>query len=168
MILTVLANAIVTGIIVYRLQKKMEITYAKQMEEFRANLQYSIFEQQTKFAYIHAKRVEALETLYSKFAIFGETVTHLIVKMEHSVQKLPEKNPVNLREIENELGLKYQDFTAYFMSIRLFLPEDFVEAVHNVIRTSAFIHKTLWSMIDMGVFHMSYKAVKQPTAIDRA
>jgi len=37
MLHTVVANAIVTGIIVYLIQKRIERTYTKQMEEFRAS-----------------------------------------------------------------------------------------------------------------------------------
>src|SRR3972149_615711 len=80
MIVTVLANAIVTGIIVYLIQKRIESSYTKKLEEFRARLQLSNFEQQTKFAKIHAKRVEALENLYQKFVIVSVGFTEMIDK----------------------------------------------------------------------------------------
>ena len=72
MLLTVVANALVTGIIVYLIQKKIEHAYTKQMEEFKASIQYSLFEQQTRFTRIHEKRAETLETLYQKFSLFAD------------------------------------------------------------------------------------------------
>ncbi len=109
MILTVLANAIVTGIIVYLIQKKIENSFAKKMEEFKSSLQYSNFEQQTKFARIHEKRTETLETLHQKFALFANTCE----KMIHAK---------DIEQQANVMG-KLIDFWQYFLANRLFIPD---------------------------------------------
>jgi len=60
-ILTAVINAFVTaaigGIVLYRIQKKIDNSY---------------FEHQTKFVRNHQKQVETLETLYQKFLIFAD------------------------------------------------------------------------------------------------
>src|SRR6266540_2226555 len=73
-LLTALVNIIITGLIsgvaVYRIQRKIDSSFASKLEKFRAGLQYSNFEQQTKFAATYPKRVEALQALYEKYRTF--------------------------------------------------------------------------------------------------
>ena len=75
-IVTVLGNAVVTGVIVFLFQKRTENSFARKLEEFKAHLAYSNFEQQQRFSAMHPKRVETLEILYKKyydfFEVFGE------------------------------------------------------------------------------------------------
>jgi hypothetical protein len=136
MILTVLANATITGIIGYFIQKKIENSFAKKIEEFRASLQYSIFEQQTKFAKIHPKRVEILENLHQKFILFADTCG----KMMHE------------RDIKQQVDVtgKLIGFWEYFVANRLFMPDSleseiekiFTEAVELVGRASAVFYNS--------------------------
>src|SRR5215208_2984174 len=77
-IITAFITSAITGIvsnfIFLRYQKRVENTFAQQLDEFRSNLQYSNFERQTKFARIHEKRVEALEALGRLFRDFAESI----------------------------------------------------------------------------------------------
>ena len=77
-VVTVLANAIVTGVVVFLFQKRTENSFARKLEEFKSRLQYSNFEQQTRFTASHARRVETLEILYRKFAAYSDALKHLI------------------------------------------------------------------------------------------
>ena len=48
-VFTSLTSAVISGVVVYLIQKSIENSFIKKMEEFRASIQYSLFEQQTKF-----------------------------------------------------------------------------------------------------------------------
>jgi len=67
-ILTTIINIIITGlvggIIIYRIQKKIDAT-----------IQKSLFEHQTKFVRNHQKRVEALEALYNEIVSFEKLMS---------------------------------------------------------------------------------------------
>ena len=67
LILTVILNALFTGVIVSYFNKRLEAKFAKQM-----------FEDQLKFKMIHEKRIETLENLYKKFVVFNKTLEKVI------------------------------------------------------------------------------------------
>jgi len=117
-ILTVVANAIVTGIIVYLIQKKIESSFAKQMEEFKASLQYSNFEQQTKFVKSHEKRTEIIVTLHQKFSLFARACETMIHARDIKQQALVME--------------KLSDFWRYFLANRLFLPDSFEAEIWKI------------------------------------
>ncbi len=121
-VVTVLANAIVTGIIVYFLQKKIEHSFARKMEEFKASIQYSIFEQQTKFKMIHEKRVEALESLCGKYKVFCEAMRKDLDKFSTSYFFI-----ANDRKLLGKFGFipfqRLSEFWEYFEKNRLFLSD---------------------------------------------
>jgi hypothetical protein len=84
-ILTSVVNLITTGvflgIVIYVIQKKID-----------ANIQKSLFEHQTKFARLHEKRAEVLETLYKKTQrLFtnrsGNGLRLLLVRIEQLMQE---------------------------------------------------------------------------------
>src|SRR5258705_9572997 len=120
-IITIAANAIITGIIVYTIQKKIENALAKRMEEFKINLQYSLFEQQTKFKRIHEKRVETLETLYQKFTVFRLELVRILYDAVSACKLSGNQLTINDKEIK-ECTKKLDDFNHYFINSRLYLP----------------------------------------------
>lgn len=135
-ILTVLANAIVTGIIVYLIQKKIESSFAKKMEEFRANLQYSNFEQQTKFVRSHEKRVATLESLHEKYLVFVECTLKEFEEADTFYFGDREKDfPFDEIDFEDPFR-KLEDFRKYLGSNRHYLPDDIVEGIENIHRNS--------------------------------
>ena len=110
MTLTVLANAIITGIIVYLFQKK-----------FEANLQKSLFEHQTKFSRNYAKQVETLETLYQKFTVFEQAFRRLDWAIVDSYRKSKEMElKGNFADFQENLQ-QLEDFRKYFLENRLYL-----------------------------------------------
>jgi hypothetical protein len=138
MLLTVVANALVTGIIVYLIQKRIERSYTRQMEEFKASLQYSNFEQQTKFAKIHEKRVETLETLYQKYSLIRDSFREIIGEL-------------NIAENKYKMeGSKYSphrelldDFRFYFETNRLFLTPETSGEINEICLTAERVNVAL-------------------------
>ena len=143
MILTVLANAIVTGIIVYFFQKK-----------FEANLQKSLFEHQTKFSRNYAKQVETLETLYQNYIIYKTDFNNMTLEAmradfidEHGKTQLrklsgffEERVEQRFKQISTavssriaENGLKFKDFKTYFENNSIFLSPDTCSVIHNIL-----------------------------------
>jgi hypothetical protein len=125
MILTVLANAIVTGIIVYRIQKR-----------FEANLQNSLFEHQTKFSRNYAKRVEVLETLYQKFMVFRDAYKKSDFKLFTFFSGTLELEADDFFEDDNDQRSKLADFWHYFEANRLYLPNRLRVTIKNIHDTT--------------------------------
>lgn len=65
-VLTSLTSALISGVVVYLIQKSIENTFTKRMDEFRANLELSIFQQQTKFSKNYQKSTETILTFHEK------------------------------------------------------------------------------------------------------
>ena len=138
---TVLANAIVTGIIVYLIQKKIESSYSKKLEEFRASLQYSIFEQQTKFAKVHPKRVKIIENLYKKFMDFDQALDEWILESGFGRFKKSRINMVdyNIQKSEN-VREKLEGFWNYCEANRLFLPANLINQIWDIYHKASGSH----------------------------
>ena len=130
--LTAVVNALVTaaigGIVLYRIQKKIDNSY---------------FEQQTKFKRLHEKRVEALETFYHKFVVFSDNLSEIIENTRNGVQT----DGKNFKEIQKQLTEKHEDLLHYFENNRLFLPDTINDEIWKII-----INSGLLSPIVAGIF----------------
>jgi hypothetical protein len=69
-IIDAIISGLVGGIVIYVIQKRIENSFAQKLEQFKAQLQYSNFELQTRFTETFGKRVKALEILYQKLLDF--------------------------------------------------------------------------------------------------
>lgn len=118
---TVLANAVVTGIIVHRFQKR-----------FEAKLQFSNFEQQTKFARLHAKRMEVLENWYQKFREFEDALNKWIAQLQHA----KEESAFDITDESRAITAKWEEFEDYYEANILFIPYSLLEKMGEV-RTAA-------------------------------
>lgn len=131
-IVTVLANAVVTGVIVYFIQKRVESTFAKKLEEFKAKLQYSSFEEQTKFVQLHTQRVETLQTLYKKFVLFTVTLgdwVRLMAVDGRDKLKIEDGEYEKLSEAASEL---LEDFMRFFQANRLILTTKLIVEITDI------------------------------------
>ena len=129
MLLTVLANAIVTGIIVYLIQKRIERSYTMQMEEFKANLQYSNFEQQTKYKEIYTKRVKALEDIFQKFAAYKTALQRFAIDTKQHIRSKKKYEPSEYEALRDDVMTKLRDFKDFYEKSRLFLSDDAHELI---------------------------------------
>ncbi len=62
-ILTGFVSAIFTGIFIFTAQKFIEKSFAKKMEEFKSELEFYVFQQQTKFSKSYEKGSNAFENI---------------------------------------------------------------------------------------------------------
>jgi len=113
-ILTAFINIVVTSIV----SNMIFLRYQKKIENSFATL---LFEHQTKFVRNYEKSVETLEMLNKKYVIFSDTLNNLISKQ------------VLLTDKEGEdLANKLNDFWNYFRANRLFLPENYIDAIWKI------------------------------------
>ena len=149
---TAILTATFTGLVIFFLQKRVENSFAKKLEEFKANLQLSNFEQQTKFVKLHEKKVEVLETLYRMFLPIpteynNYTIEELYSYSENiplleSIQK-QRSSPVN---VEN-LRVKLDEFWNYFVSNRVFFSDKTIDEIEGIYRKTQALIKIVPSYV---------------------
>ena len=128
-ILIFIVNTIITGlvggIVIYTIQKKIDAT-----------IQKSLFEHQTKFARIHQKRVETLETVYRKFLNFAEGFTGSVLKALNYGIASNEVTKINMDDFEDfdDHREEIEDCWTYFMNNRLFLSANASKELRNILR----------------------------------
>src|SRR5687767_2658400 len=86
-----IVTAIITGTFVFLIQKRIENSYNEKLEKFKAELQSSYFEHQTKFVSTHAKRVETLQTLYKKLVLYYDSFDYMVTQASYAYASKPEK-----------------------------------------------------------------------------
>jgi len=140
-IFTAFANIIITGIvsnlIFFRYQKRIENTFAK-----------SSFEHQTKFAQLYAKRAETLANLYQKFMAYKAEFGHMTAEASRVNYDVDEsgKTQMEFNQGENiaaqvraaitalspEVDKKFADFVTYFDNNRLYLTDNICLVIENI------------------------------------
>jgi len=136
-VLKILLNALVVGVVVYFIQKKIESSFTKKMEQFRANLQLSNFEQQTKFARSLERRAETLETLCQKYKVFSETTEKRLDEVFRFYIFHSQETGNVFDEIDFEIPFQeLEDFWKDFGNNRHFLSDDIIEGIENIYHNS--------------------------------
>ncbi len=103
----IIISGLVGGIVIYTLQKKIDAT-----------IQKSLFEHQTKFAIIHPKTLEVLETLYQKFVQCAKSFSPVLIDVFETHRN---NSQINFHK-HKDLELQLHDTGKYFLNNRLFLP----------------------------------------------
>jgi hypothetical protein len=132
-LLTIAANTLIT----YFLLNNQAKRHKKSMEEFKASLQFLNFEQQTKFAEMYPKRVEALENLYHKYGNFCHALSVWEIKSRNRQINLERfglpNGKVDYETASAELQKTLTDLETYFHTKRLILPTVLVEEISDII-----------------------------------
>jgi hypothetical protein len=115
--LQLLINLVVTGILLYVFQRVIDERSAKRLEKFKAELQSTTFEGETKFTKLHETRVHVLAELYKKLSHISNKLSYLKLSVESE-----DSGKDILDKIEN-LSTLINDFQAYFEDNRLSLPQ---------------------------------------------
>ncbi len=131
-IVTVLANAIVTGIIVYLIQKKIESSFVKKMEEFRANLQKSSAEHQIKFSRNYPKTLEVLEAYHQKLYECSRFCSQLHSRLLRALREKQTLEDKELLERKHQYFRIFMDFTTYLSNNRLYLPDEILRELEKI------------------------------------
>src|SRR6266508_2411330 len=125
-IVTVLANAIVIGIIVYLIQKRIESSFAKKLEEFKASLQKSSVEHQIKFSTTYPKTLEILETYRKKLVHYSNVLEKSHSTVNEELSKSEMLSDENCQRMIDEIYGALTEFYIYSQENRLYLPDELV------------------------------------------
>lgn len=131
MILTIATNALVTGVLLFLFQKRIEDRYARR-----------IFDDQLKSKIVHEKRFQTLETLYQMIAKFNRNFTneiHQIAIYDKSSKKLSLTNTTLLKNFDGA-HKELDKCRTYFNDNRIFLPTDMANEIHRILMDAAIPH----------------------------
>jgi len=128
--INIMITSIISNLVFYRYQKRIESSFAEKLEETKASLAYSIFEQQTKFTTNYARRVETLDTLYKKFVAYNNALEDLVSTKTEFVETIIEENEWNQKR--DNVNKLLKDFGQYYKDNRLFLPALITENISEL------------------------------------
>ncbi len=117
-IFNIIFTALVGGVVIYVIQKKIDAT-----------IQKSLFEYQTKFSRNYPKRVETLETLYQKLLLYIKTFQYVMLPEINLAMK--NGSPIDFSKYK-EANLYSDDAGKYFLNNRLFLQADTVVEIEEI------------------------------------
>ncbi len=150
-IVTVLANAVFTGVIVYLFQKN-----------FEAKLQKSLFEHQTKFSKTYKDRMETLENLYQKFIIYKADFSH-VVDEGSKLGYFPERISATVSTMIIENRRKYEEFRTYFEKNHLFLSDNTCTEIRSLLARHDLMDMAIYMYFDdipEGLVKLGNSAIK--------
>ena len=119
-IFNIVFTALVGGIVIYIIQKKIDAT-----------IQKSLFEHQTRFTLGHTKAVETLEHLYKKFVVFNGVVNESIMLRRRSG-----RDDRQWQEKSDQAEVLLREFESYYKNNRLFLPGEISESINDILQRS--------------------------------
>jgi hypothetical protein len=155
-IVNIIITGLIGGIVIYRIQRKIDSSFSRQMEEFKASLQLSNYERQTKFAQLHAKRVEVLESLYQKFSGSMQTLLDWIMEIYRDYVNELEPGPDSYKKYHTDITEGLRDFYEYYSVNRLFLTDNLLKEISEIYEVARTARNTAWD------FSLSQK--QQPVA----
>jgi DNA-binding transcriptional regulator/RsmH inhibitor MraZ len=153
--LTITINSIVSILVFSRYQKSIELSFAKQLEEFKANLQYTNFEQQTKFVRSHQKRVETLDTLCHQFGEFSKEIT---IVGRKTMMKIWDKESIPKDEFEKKIDKGFEklyEVSTLLHNNQIYLPKSTFVEIREILKKSG----------DAALLSMSFGSLSSQMAI---
>jgi hypothetical protein len=129
--INIIITGIVTNLIFYRYQKRIEESFSEKLEQFRHGLQKLSTEHHVKFSRNYPKTVEVLETynqrLYEYFQICHQL--HLVIIKTIRGELLESTEIQGKRE---EFDRVVSDFSTYLPSVRLYLPNELIKELVKI------------------------------------
>jgi hypothetical protein len=130
--------AISTGIFL-RVQKNIELSFSKQLEAFKTELQKDVIEHQVRFSASYPKTVETLENIHQQFV----SLLQLLSKLpDRRVEKVDDEE---FAAKENDVISAYENFSSYITFHRVYLPDETARRIiiiDGMTRVMCFIIRT--------------------------
>jgi hypothetical protein len=128
--------AISTGVFL-RVQKNIELSFAKQLEEFRVTLQKSLAEHQIKFSTTYPKTLEVLQGFFEEFQ--AAAIAFNILCQEPSPDERDKQKTYPRYELEK--NDTYQsliiDCSVYFYNNRHYLADSIASEIETILETAS-------------------------------
>jgi len=135
-ILTALVNFMVTGLIggllLYRIQKRIDISFAEKLEQFKASLQKSSVEHQIKFSITYPKTLEILETYRKKLVHYSNVLEKSHSTVNEALSKSEMLSDENCQRMIDEIYGALTEFYIYSQENRLYLPDELVLELRDI------------------------------------
>jgi hypothetical protein len=133
--INIVVSSIVSNLIFYRYQKKIDDLYNKQMEEFRKRLEYVNYEKQIKFTKNYERTVETLDILYKKFVDFSVGFSYILRKIEihENIYK------INFHEYKLN-SQKLEEFKQCFLKNRQYIPSEVQDGIKEIYFAASVLH----------------------------
>jgi hypothetical protein len=125
--LQLLVNLVVTGILLYVIQRVFDERSAKRLEKFKTELQSIAFEKDTKFSKLHEMRVQAIAGLQSQ-------LNNLLSELFKTKYGLESEDSISFKEAMKQfLDIKQiiKDSRSFLDDNKLYLPESLYEKLYN-------------------------------------
>lgn len=110
--------------ITHEMERTRQI-YTSEIEHLRAELRRSGYAWETRYAVLHAKRVEAIEGLYARLARLSEAFYKLVLAGKDPSSEI-------FQSLTKEASEAGTDLDAFFARHRLFLTPELVTAVQEI------------------------------------
>lgn len=131
-----LLNITVTGILLYVFQKVIDERAAKRLEEFKANLQLTTVEHETRFSRLHTDRAKVIAEFYKRLSKVERSLSlsaqgiHLHADLEQPWEKAVDESR---KSFENTLD-NVSQFEEYFQENRIFLSNPLCEKIEFLLQ----------------------------------
>ena len=128
--------AISTGVFL-RVQKNIELSFAKQLEAFKTELQKDVIEHQVKFSRSYPKTMEVLETFTEQFKHYVSVFQKHCRPSYYSKEEIAELTEEVLWNRHKEYWSLQMDFQSFFGNNRHYLPDAIVSKIEKILEKSA-------------------------------
>jgi hypothetical protein len=118
-------TAVVLAALAYVGRSIIERWLARNLEEYKAELQAVAFEQQTKFAKLHERRAEAIAELYRQFVQIQDSLHSMARALRSGA------NPKAREKCWKSVNESIEAFSKYFEEHRIYLPESLCRTIER-------------------------------------
>ena len=132
--LTALVSAIFTGIFIFTAQKFIEKSFAKKMEEFKSELEFYVFQQQTKFSKSYEKGSSAFENIRNQLVeIRNSFEKYKIMHRDFLSNKTTFITNKSLDEQTEKIERLIDDFRNSIIKNRIHIPPKVTKSLDKIL-----------------------------------
>jgi hypothetical protein len=135
-LLTAITSAVFTGILAFAGQKIIERWLSRNLEQFKTELQLSLFRHQTRFATLHDKRAEVIAELYLRLARAERS-------LKIAAMLVAQNNTQQFEKLTSALD-NTKAFFSYFEEHRLYIPRKLAGRLQQLTQTFVDVNKGLY------------------------
>jgi hypothetical protein len=132
-------EVVITGVLLYVIQKIFDERASRRLEEFKANLQSAAFEHETRFEKLHERQAEVIAELYKGLVQIQSSLRSFAHAMDSDI----------LSHTKGEEGIATKEtidaFWDYFQEHRIYLPESLGKKIDEFHRQSMLAYIDLFS-----------------------
>jgi len=126
---TGIITAIITGLLLFYFQRRIESSFAEKMEQFKTDLQKELIDHQIIFSTTYPKAIEVLDAGYQELSTLSLTIDEIHSQLLIPNQTLDSKK---YREMLDAILKARRKYTRYFHDIRRYLPDEIIPELEKI------------------------------------